>query len=80
MNFLNLKFQSWNNPIIKDLLKSILLDNYKQVTNDIGDKRKSISKEISLLNEKISNARDKYLADKLDEEDYKEIKNYKITN
>jgi site-specific DNA recombinase len=65
------------NPIIKDLLQSILLDNYKQFTCDIEEKRKSVSKEINLLNEKVANARDKYVADKLDEEDYKEIK--KIT-
>ncbi|MDR4951201.1 recombinase family protein [Chryseobacterium sp. ES2] len=65
------------NPIIKDLMKDILLDNYKQFTFDIDAKRKSISKEINDLNEKVANARDKYLADKLDEEDYKEVK--KIT-
>ena len=40
-------------PIIKDLMKEILLDNYKQFTYDIEAKRKSISKEINLLNEKI---------------------------
>ena len=62
------------NPIIKELMKEILLDNYKQFTCDIEAKRKSISKEINLLNEKVANARDKYLADKLDEDDYKEIK------
>ncbi|BAP32266.1 conjugative transposon TraM protein [Chryseobacterium sp. StRB126] len=62
------------NPIIKELMKEILLDNYKQFTYDIEAKRKSISKEINLLNEKVANARDKYLVDKLDEEDYKEIK------
>ena len=55
-------------------MKEILLDNYKQFTYDIESKRKSISKEISLLHEKIANARDKYLSDKLDEDDYKEIK------
>ncbi len=55
-------------------MKEILLDNYKLFTYDIESKRKSISKEISLLHEKVSNARDKYLADKLDEDDYKEIK------
>ena len=65
------------NPIIKDLMKDILLDNYKQFTFDIDAKRKSILKEINELNEKVANARDKYLADKLDEEDYKEVK--KIT-
>lgn len=27
-----------------------------------------------MLNEKVANARDKYLSDKLDEEDYKEVK------
>lgn len=62
------------NPVIKGLLKIILLDNYKQFTGDIDEKRKSISKEINLLNEKVANARDKYLNDKLDEEDYKEMK------
>lgn len=64
------------NPIIKDLIKEILLDNYKQFTYDIEAKRKSISKEINLLNAKVASARDKYLADKLDEEDYKEIKSF----
>ena len=43
-------------------------------TRGIEEKRKSVSKEINLLNEKVANARDKYVADKLDEEDYKEIK------
>ena len=38
-------------------------------------KESQFQKEIYLLNEKVANARDKYLADKLDEEDYKEIKN-----
>jgi hypothetical protein len=55
-------------------MKEILLDNYKQFTYDIEAKKKSISKEINLLNEKVANARDKYLVDKLDEEDYKENK------
>lgn len=62
------------NPIIKDLMKEILLDNYKQFTYDIELKRKSNSKEIRLLYDKVCNARDKYLSDKLDEEDYIEIK------
>ncbi|MFC3158302.1 hypothetical protein SAMN05443633_110179 [Chryseobacterium arachidis] len=61
------------NPITKELMKKILLDNYKQFTYDIEAKRKSISKEISLLREKVSI--DKYLSDKLYEDDYKEIKN-----
>ncbi|WP_128414571.1 hypothetical protein [Chryseobacterium sp. Leaf201] len=46
-------------------MKEILLDNYKQFTYDIEAKRKSISKETNLLNEKVASARDKYLADKL---------------
>ena len=50
------------------------VDNYKQFSSDIDAKRKSISKEINLLNGKVANTNDKYLADKLDEEDYKEIK------
>lgn len=35
---------------------------------------KYIVTEINLLNEKVAYARDKYVVDKLDEEDYKEIK------
>lgn len=38
-------------------------------------KESQFQKRFNLLNEKVANARDKYLADKLDEEDYKEIKN-----
>ena len=55
-------------------MKEILLNNYKQFTFDIEAKRKSIAKDINLLNEKIANARDKYLVDKLDEDDYKDFK------
>lgn len=61
-------------PAIKNILKKLLLDNYKEFTGNIGQKRKSLSKEIDLLNEKMSKARDKYLSDKLDEDDYKEVK------
>lgn len=43
------------------------VDNYKQFSSDIDAKRKSIFKEINLLNGKVANTNDKYLADKLDE-------------
>lgn len=45
----------------------VLEDNDKQFTYDIEAKRKAVSKEINLLKEKVANAIDKYLADKLDE-------------
>jgi hypothetical protein len=33
-----------------------------------------VSKQIDLINERVSKARDLYLSDKLDEDDYREIK------
>ncbi|KFF00629.1 hypothetical protein IX39_08335 [Chryseobacterium formosense] len=53
------------------------VDNYKQFTSDIDAKRRFISKEINELNEKVANTNDKYLADNLDEDDYKGVKKEK---
>ncbi|WP_316795627.1 recombinase family protein [Pedobacter agri] len=61
-------------PSVKDILKKLLLDNYKAFTGSLDDKRKSVSKQIDSINERISKARDLYLSDKLDEDDYREIK------
>jgi site-specific DNA recombinase len=61
-------------PPVKDILKKLLLSNYKAFTGSLDEKRKSVSKQIDLINERISKARDLYLSDKLDEDDYKEIK------
>lgn len=62
------------NPPLKDILKKLLLDNYKSFTGGIDEKRKSVSKQIDLINERVSKARDLYLSEKLDEDDYREIK------
>lgn len=61
-------------PPLKDIIKKLLLNNYKSFTGGIDEKRKSISKQIDLINERVSKARDLYLSDKLDEDDYREIK------
>lgn len=50
------------------------MDNYKAFTGGIDDRRKLVSKKIDMFNDKVAKARDLYLSDKLDEDDYKEIK------
>jgi site-specific DNA recombinase len=59
---------------VKDILKKLLLSNYKAFTGSLDEKRKSVSKQIDSINERISKARDLYLSEKLDEDDYREIK------
>jgi len=52
-----------------------LLDSYKSFTGNLDEKRKSVSKQIDSINGRVSKARDHlYLLDKLDEDDYREIK------
>lgn len=61
-------------PPLKDIWKKLLLGNYKAFTGSLEDKRRSVSKQIDLINERISKAKDLYLSYKLDEDDYREIK------
>jgi site-specific DNA recombinase len=62
------------NPGIKEILKTLLLNNYKAFTGGIDDTKKVIVQEIDTLNGKITKARDLFLSDKIDEEDYREVK------
>ncbi|MFU8972943.1 zinc ribbon domain-containing protein [Chryseobacterium wangxinyae] len=57
------------------LIKEILLINFKNIHQGIDEKRKEISSKIINLNKRLNSAREKYLEDKLDFEDYQLIKN-----
>ncbi|WP_268225799.1 recombinase family protein [Sinomicrobium oceani] len=59
---------------INNILKKLLLDNYKQFVKNPMDERKRISEKIDMLNTKLSVARNKLLAETLDDEDYLKIK------
>jgi len=48
--------------------------NFSIVTNGFEDERKSISGKVSKIEQKIAKARDLYLEDKLDEDDFREVK------
>ena len=50
------------------------MKNFSIVTNGFEDERKSISGKVSKIEQKIAKARDLYLEDKLDEDDFREVK------
>ncbi len=60
---------------IKNILKTLLKDNYKSLTGCITDARKKVAQEIDDIGLKLSKARDLYLMDKLDDDDdYRQVK------
>ncbi len=61
-------------PTFEKLLKTILVKNFSIVTNGLEDERKSISEKVSKIEQKIAKARDLYLEDRLDEDDFREVK------
>lgn len=60
---------------VNKLLKEIILTNFKYIQKNIDLKRKELSQQIANLNNRLDNAREKYLEDKLDYDDYQIIKN-----
>lgn len=61
-------------PEYRDLLKVALLRNYKKHCGNVDSERKSVMGEIDKVNQKLSKARDLFLTDRLDEDDYNEVK------
>ena len=59
---------------MREQLGKMLLKNYKRYCGSIDDERKEIVEEIEKLNLKQAKARDLFLTDRLDEEDYAEVK------
>ncbi|WP_073292271.1 recombinase family protein [Chryseobacterium polytrichastri] len=57
------------------LLREIILANFKHIQHSVDIKKKEISTQIGQLNDRLNSAREKYLEDRLDYEDYEIIKN-----
>lgn len=61
------------------ILKTILEQNFSIVSNGLNDERKVLQNKLNAIEGRIDKARDMYLEDKLDEEDFKRIKmKYKV--
>lgn len=59
---------------IKELLKDIILCSFKDSAASNKDNKEDVQERIVKLNERISKARDMFLSDKIDEDDFKDIK------
>lgn len=68
-----LKILSFNESA-KQLLKEIILFNFKHIQQNVDDRKKDLISQLQDLNNKLDNARDKYLNDLLDYDDYRLIK------
>ncbi|MTD67652.1 recombinase family protein [Flavobacterium sp. LC2016-13] len=60
--------------VIQGLLHDIMMTNYKSFTSVFENRRRAIALEIGKFNTKLSKARELLLAEKLDADDYREIK------
>ena len=60
---------------INKLLKEVILTNFKYIQKNIDLQKKEISEQIVNLNNRLDSAREKYLQDRLDFDDYQIIKN-----
>ncbi|MFC0346010.1 zinc ribbon domain-containing protein [Epilithonimonas hispanica] len=63
------------NESMNSLIKEIILRNFKSIQENIDSKKKEFSIQIANLINRLDSAREKYLEDKLDFEDYQIIKN-----
>jgi site-specific DNA recombinase len=62
------------NDGIKNILKKLLLDNYKKFVQSPMNEKKKVSEEIDRLNARLSVARNKLLSETIDDEEYLDIK------
>lgn len=62
------------NESAKQLIKEIILFNFKHIQQNVDDRKKYLVSQLQDLNNKLDNARDKYLNDLLDYDDYRLIK------
>lgn len=60
--------------VIQGLLHDIMMKNYKSFTSVFENRRRAIALEIEKFSTKLSKARELLLAEKLDADDYREIK------
>ena len=62
------------NSGIKNILKRLLMDNYKKFVQSPMNEKKRIAREIDTLNARLSVARNKLLSETIDDEEYLDIK------
>lgn len=62
-------------PAMRKILNTIILNNFKNASSSVEDERATITNRVKALNERISKARDMFLSDKIDEDDFRDIKN-----
>jgi hypothetical protein len=55
-------------------LKTILLQNFSVASNGLKDERKVVQNKLNAIEQRIEKARDMFIEDKLDEEDFRSIK------
>lgn len=55
-------------------MKTILLQNFSVVSNGLKDERKVVQNKLNTIEQRIEKARDMFIEDKLDEEDFRSIK------
>ncbi len=60
---------------INSIVKEVLTANFKHIQQSVDTKKREISSQIVNLNNRLDSAREKYLEDRLDFEDYQIIKN-----
>ena len=61
-------------PAFEKLLTTILVKNFSTVTDGLDEERKLMTQRVLKIEQKIAKARDLYLEDKLDEDDFREVK------
>ncbi|WP_288447341.1 recombinase family protein [uncultured Chryseobacterium sp.] len=61
-------------PAFASLLKTIMMKNFSSVSDGLDDERKILTEQVTRIEQKIAKARDLYLEDKLDEEDFRAVK------
>ena len=65
-----------NLTVFSNLIKEILLSNFKNIEQNLNAQKREISTKITNLTNRLESAREKYLEDKLDFEDYNSVKEY----
>ncbi|WP_295233464.1 hypothetical protein [uncultured Chryseobacterium sp.] len=54
-----------------------MMKNFSSVSDGLDDERKILTEQVTRIEQKIAKARDLYLEDKLDEEDFRAVKTKK---
>lgn len=64
-----------HSDVVNELFVEVIIRNTKSTSDNFDDERAAVAKRRNELNERISKARDMFLSDKIDEDDFRDIKN-----